>query len=170
MNFYRISKYNPKYRNQNGVYQGKEWTSFSDIGKEVNGYIVDKEEYLRFENLYIRAVKDIAEINEIEKFLVKSLEYYPEEITEAIDDELIVFLKELKTKESFDLDELRIAVKILLRDLAWFMADGDSMKFSVGYDLYLYVASKEIFNEVNLVEGHDEIFIEKIEKFPWEIS
>lgn len=47
---YRISKYNPKYRDEHGIYTRDEWTSISDVGEYFNGYEVTMEEYLDTEN------------------------------------------------------------------------------------------------------------------------
>lgn len=34
---WRITKYDPKDRDQNGVFLKESWTSFSDVGKVVDG-------------------------------------------------------------------------------------------------------------------------------------
>ncbi len=33
---WRVTKYNPTFRDENGTYIKDEWTSFSDIGKKVS--------------------------------------------------------------------------------------------------------------------------------------
>lgn len=56
MKCWRITKYNPKFRNELGHYQKKEWTSVSDIGKIFEGKQLTVEEYLNTENLYINSI------------------------------------------------------------------------------------------------------------------
>ncbi len=37
MKRYRISKYNPTFRTEEGIYEKEEWTSYYDIGKIIAG-------------------------------------------------------------------------------------------------------------------------------------
>ena len=53
---YRISKYNPKFRNSTGKYTNDEWTSISDIGKTYNNKKFTKKEYIITEDKYISAI------------------------------------------------------------------------------------------------------------------
>ena len=53
MMHYRISKYNPKFRDEDGFYTRKEWTSISDIGESFDGSEVTIHEYLEIENISI---------------------------------------------------------------------------------------------------------------------
>jgi hypothetical protein len=47
---YRVTKYNPVFRDENGRYTSEEWTSFGDVGE-----IVSVKEYVRVETAYIEA-------------------------------------------------------------------------------------------------------------------
>lgn len=51
---YRISKYNPQYRNEEGCYTKNEWTSYSDIGTIYEGRKFTKEEYLYVEKNIVK--------------------------------------------------------------------------------------------------------------------
>jgi hypothetical protein len=48
MHEYRITKYDPTLRDENGRYTREEWTSFSQVGGAVSF-----EEYVRVEKAYI---------------------------------------------------------------------------------------------------------------------
>lgn len=37
MQYFRITKYNPQFRNKQGEYKNEEWTSVYDIGKKFEG-------------------------------------------------------------------------------------------------------------------------------------
>ena len=50
-----ITKYNPIYRNEFGLYQKNEWTSISDVGKQYDGKEFTLEDYLRIEEKYVNA-------------------------------------------------------------------------------------------------------------------
>ncbi|MBQ3207619.1 MAG: hypothetical protein IJN30_00090 [Bacteroidales bacterium] len=56
---HEIVKYSPEYYDENGVYQRNEWTAFSDIGKEYEGKVVTKEDYLDVENRFIDITQSI---------------------------------------------------------------------------------------------------------------
>lgn len=55
---YRITKYNPAYRDKKGTYTKEEWTSVSDIGKKYASSFTARE-YIKTENLYIDAIENI---------------------------------------------------------------------------------------------------------------
>lgn len=57
--YHEVAKYSPKGYNSNGVYEKDEWTDMSDIGKEFNGRILLKAEYLKIENSYIQCARQI---------------------------------------------------------------------------------------------------------------
>lgn len=40
MHKYRITKYDPQYRDEQGIYIREDWTSYSDIGKTYNGKLL----------------------------------------------------------------------------------------------------------------------------------
>lgn len=52
---YPIIKYNPKFRNEEGGYTKNEWISYSDIGNIFEGKLFVKEDYLKVEELYVKA-------------------------------------------------------------------------------------------------------------------
>ena len=45
MRKYRITKYDPTLRNEDGWYMPDDWIDWSDIGKIYNGNILDAREY-----------------------------------------------------------------------------------------------------------------------------
>ena len=49
MNEYRVTKYNPAFRDQLGHYARPEWIRFKDIGKTYSGVLFTREEYERVE-------------------------------------------------------------------------------------------------------------------------
>lgn len=53
---WRITKYNPIFRNENGHYLLDEWICPSEIGKVLNGDLFTLENYLLIENAYIETI------------------------------------------------------------------------------------------------------------------
>ena len=55
MKEYRVTKYNPAFRDSSGAYTGKEWISFGDIGRSFDGVKLTAEAYERVEDAYVAA-------------------------------------------------------------------------------------------------------------------
>lgn len=71
---WRVTKYNPIYRNELGHYKKDEWISIGDIGTSFNGVVLTAEDYLRVETLYVNAVLQFLKCNKIDRLTVTSLE------------------------------------------------------------------------------------------------
>ena len=54
---YRISKYDPHLRDGDGRHMGREWSTFAEVGRRVEGRLVSLDEYLREEALYLGALR-----------------------------------------------------------------------------------------------------------------
>ncbi|MGA2814114.1 MAG: hypothetical protein ABSG16_22160 [Candidatus Acidiferrum sp.] len=52
---YRVTKYNPTFRNQSGAYTKAEWTIFGQIGQTFSGVVLTSDEYERVEAAYIQS-------------------------------------------------------------------------------------------------------------------
>lgn len=73
MNKYRISKYNPLFRDANGRYTKEDWTAISDIGKIFEGNIFTAEEYKSTEDKYVKTVQLIMEYTNVPFIVVSDL-------------------------------------------------------------------------------------------------
>src|SRR5476651_1262643 len=71
---WRITKYNPQYRDDSGAYLKNEWTCYSEIGKTFEGKIFTFEEYLKIENAYIQAVLLFMECLNLDSLRISCLE------------------------------------------------------------------------------------------------
>ena len=71
---YRLSKYNPEYRDEFGGYENNEWTSISDVGKSFDGVILNFEEYMRSEDAYVKSVKMILDYCKVTALKVTYIE------------------------------------------------------------------------------------------------
>ena len=56
MHQYRITKYDPGKRGQDGAYLVDEWTCAGDIGRKVRGEKLTAADYLRMEDNYVTAM------------------------------------------------------------------------------------------------------------------
>lgn len=54
---YWITKYDPRYRDETGIYRREEWTFFAQVGRRVGGRRFTMNEYLRVEACYLEALR-----------------------------------------------------------------------------------------------------------------
>lgn len=169
---YRISKYNPIYRDRNGIFQNDEWTAVSDIGKNYNNKEVSKEEYLEIEKKYIEALKIIMKEKGINKLIVKELEkeFTLSEVCKQLEEVQIVLSKEERyqfreIEEDYTIGDGKVEgiLKLLLREGLWCKLINVEFNFSVevGYEYYMYVICSKLSNLV-INEIHNKgLFIEE---------
>jgi hypothetical protein len=50
---FRVTKYSPQHRDLSGAYQRADWTSISDVGRDVEGGHLTQESYQTVEDAYI---------------------------------------------------------------------------------------------------------------------
>ena len=74
MSKYRITKYNPALRNEDGWYMPDDWTDWSDIGKIYNGNMLGAREYLEVETKYIEIVTKILKYKTVTTMEIKEIE------------------------------------------------------------------------------------------------
>lgn len=125
MKQYRVTKYNPKYRDGDGVYIHDEWTSYSDIGKTV-----PKSEYERIENAYIESARLFLKEQGISQITVE----YLENSQNYIEPDL-----PLVTGTILNLDELKKVLKGILRERYWAKLSTKNSFLHFGYDYYMYI-------------------------------
>lgn len=171
---YRISKYDPIYRDRNGIYQHDEWTAVSDIGKKYIDEELSKEEYLEIEKKYIEVLKKIMKEKEINKFVVKELEkeFTLNEVCKQLEEIQIVLSKEeryqfreIEEDYTIKYSEVDIILKLLLRELLWCRLVDIESNYSVeiGYEYYMNVTCSKLSNSVISEIQHNGLFIEEFE-------
>jgi hypothetical protein len=125
MKQYRVTKYNPEYRNADGTYNRSEWTSYSDVGD-----IVSIEEYEKVENSYIETALNLLEEQQISKITITYLEnqqnYKEPSIT-------------LETGTELNTNQLKNVLKSILREKYWAKLENDNSFIHLGWDYYMYI-------------------------------
>lgn len=149
---YRITKYNPIYRNSKGHYTLDEWTSFSDIGNLK--YNLSLEKYLEIENAYLEAIKKVLKLNFATIFTFKSVENRTSFQV---------------PKQSKDMNKLlEIATKCLREELWCKITSPHKLFIHFGYDYYMYIGSrKELPVEIIAEIEKLDIFVEIIDQSPY---
>ena len=125
--YYRITKYNPRFRDREGRYRRSEWTAISDIGKVFNGTRLSKEEYLQIERAHIDFYKKIVKEAGIRWLKVVSSERMKGRVAKAA------------KKRNVQPRRIEFLVKGCLRERFWCKLEGENFYIHFGYDYYTYL-------------------------------
>ena len=151
---YRITKYNPEKRNEQGHFLDDfEWTSISDIDKsEYNNLTFD--EYEKIESAYVDAIKSIMQDNNLEFLNIDSLELYDKkqafkkkEHTGRLKNITVDFDTEVKTLKNglqLGISEIEKIIRLILRETMWMLLVNNDFEVRFGYDYYMYVKTVNI--------------------------
>ena len=142
---WRVTKYNPRFRNRKGYYQIEDWTSVSDIGKTFGGRRLEVEEYLATEECYVSTAMRFLQESGISSLEVKELETdveVPKIVRKIGLDKILLQGSQLKEKQRLLETEIAHVCRLNLRNLLWCKLE-QSNKFFIhfGYDYYMYVGS-----------------------------
>jgi hypothetical protein len=159
---YEVNKYPPaKFRH--GKFLREEWTSCGDIGRVDSPVRVDRDEYLRVENLYVMAINEISKLIQPELLRVRGLEFW-----EASSDQLStlgladVFDGAVAPDEGEHVSGARLdnIARRCLREVAWCeLWHPPTLLVHFGYDLRLIVAATLPLTEVLDKIRHSGLFV-----------
>ncbi len=123
VNHYRITKYNPKFRDNESKYQNSDWTSISDD--------VPMEDYLNYENKYAKTVIDCVTLCGVKKLKITSIQDGHSQF------KLSRVKSEINCKDWGSIDTL---VRLMLREKLWGkIVSTKSFYVHFGWDYYMYI-------------------------------
>lgn len=146
MQYFRITKYNPQFRNKQGAYTNEEWTSVYEIGKKFKGVEFRFEEYKHFEDAYIQAIFKIMDVNNVENFTIKGLEKYDFNPYPDFTINTEKYYKNLRNNQIILKDELHMCISLILRENIWCKLSNKLMFVHFGYEYYMYIGSVKSIN------------------------
>jgi hypothetical protein len=151
---YRIAKYDPTLRDKSGAYTKDDWISFDDIGKEFDGVVLAREEYLRVENSYIESVIGILDEAGIKELQIKGLENSKQSVEAA----------NLSDGDYLKGSELGKAFRNVPREKFWCRFENDDTEYvHFGWDYYMYVGVQTYCESaIKFVESKG-LFVEEFE-------
>lgn len=123
---YRITKYDPAYRDPTGAYVLDTWTSRSDIGKVFNGALLTHEEYERVEQAYIATAVAFLQESGCTALTVNSLAFHCTGLWHSDGDRL-------------RLPQIAEAIRDMLREEFWCRLESSDAFVHFGYDYYMYL-------------------------------
>jgi hypothetical protein len=71
---YRVTKYDPVFRDSSGRYTREEWTDFSDVGRRIAGRKLTMRQYLAVESSYLTVLAAMLEEAGVTQLRVEALE------------------------------------------------------------------------------------------------
>lgn len=166
---YRISKYHPLFSKY-----VDDWSSLTDIGDK--RYNLTLEMYFQYEDMYIKSVMNLLEINNDNKIKITDFESLPKwdnlrSKQYGLDESVLALYKKDYTKDIyvdlyngkrfFEYCKLPLLLKVLLREEAWFVISVDDYNIDVGYDYYIHIdTQKNLIKKSDLIP--DGIYLEKL--------
>ncbi len=169
----RISKYNPKNRDNSNNYLEEDWISYSDIGKVFNNKTLTKSLYLDMENRYINSILVFLNFFDISTISLTNLEKY--HYKENTDKELNKIFEEVNNNDILSLNNIKHYIRLALRGYIWCeFHSANKIKISFGYDYYIYISIlvnsiQKITPIINNVENLG-LYLEEIDNYPIENS
>lgn len=154
-----VTKYNPAFRNDDGVYQKNEWIGFFQVGKEVEGRMLTFDDYSLTEEKYIAAATLFFQFHGCKSFRIENLEKnHFGDYAYADKEKLSGCCGQLESGQLCRLDELEVVVKLILREMIWaelFCEGSDEIAVRFGYDFYMYFNARgnmsDLFRDIELL-------------------
>jgi len=167
MHYWRITKYNPQYRDEKGRYLMNEWTSYSDIGKRFSDKILTMSTYITVESSYINVVTSMMNELVLSSFTIVELEKgeYDEKAYESNDVYKTLYDK-LKEGKKIFIDEIGMVLRLILRETIWGKLVNNNAFVHFGYDYYMYVGAQTEIAKTKAVAQQYGLFVEN-EKSPY---
>ena len=150
---YRISKYNPKFVNENGTYTKDEWKSVSDIGEhfEDSGTLTGAQ-YMKVEKQYVNFFFDLLSNLKIRKIKISNQK-----------PERVFWKTEFKNKNSTDKDWLSIIFQNVMREKFKCKFKAKDVVINGEKDYYLSITSKtNLFDTLSEIAKNNNLFCEKV--------
>ena len=126
---YRVTKYDPVFRDASGAYRKEEWTSVGDIGRSFGGETLTEEAYRRVEDAYVDSVLGFWREVGRPTLIAHALEEKPSGA------------RGFRIREGSTVDEADLAplIRAILREEVWCRLESETFFLHFGWDYYAYV-------------------------------
>lgn len=151
---WRITKYNPAYRNEYGAYMKEEWISSFDIGKSVT-----LEDYLKIETAYVDTVMKFSEANQIDFVRILKVTHIDKNKNSILYDKDIEALP-LQDDCEVPASQVPLLAKMTLRDYIHCNFITEDFFVHFGDDYYMFIGSNSYHEEpLQFARAHN-LFVE----------
>ena len=164
MNGWRITKYNPTFRDKCGTYLKDEWTSVSDVGKSFDGAVLTFKEYREIEDTYVSTALSFVSEAGLDRLTITYLETHRVSEARAEDLQDIAFDPKLARKGmALSGEDLADVCRLVLREIFWCKLEAESgFYIHFGYDYYLYIGSPVASEKAIGCGKRQELFVEEV--------
>ncbi|KMJ59853.1 hypothetical protein AB685_03070 [Bacillus sp. LL01] len=163
-NQWRISKYNPIFRDSEGIYtKTDEWTSVSELGKVIDGKPFTINEYLEIEQAFIDSIMRFIKLHKFTSIRIYSLE-----INKSTSDSKSALYEpnfdslNLTEDSEIDIENIPTVCKMILREYIFCHLISEQFFIHFAYESYLFFGSNSIQSDLLDIGKNDKIFIEKM--------
>ena len=124
---FRVTKYDPSPRNHLGHFMHDDWTSISQIGKNIQGKTLKKSEYERVEDAYLNAIDAFLSESKVDTMIIDKIEMHREKFAYRVGQKLQAF-------------EIRQISQLALREKLWCQLRSPRKAYlHFGWDYYMYL-------------------------------
>jgi hypothetical protein len=127
MNEYRVTKYNPAFRDELGHHTRPEWIMFKDIGETYSGVLFTREEYERVEDAYVQAALSFLRESGLSSIRVAGIENRSNQPLDFDNGSVL------------PLDRIGEIICRTLREEIYCRLEGSDCFVHFGWDYYMYV-------------------------------
>lgn len=141
---WRITKYDPQYRDCNDAYIKNEWTSYSDIGKTFESTKFFFNEYIKIEDMYVSTIFSFMKCLNLDVLQVISLEKdLPLQKDSDCSSLMLDEISSIKNGDLINKKLIEIITRLTLREKLWCKLEVHDMYVHFGYDYYMYIGSSK---------------------------
>lgn len=159
MFYWRITKYDPQYRDERGAYLKNEWTEYDDIGQTFEGKTLTLKEYLKTEDAYIQAILLFIEDLNIDSLRISCLEKNGRRPKKVLVDGIEIVNNTYVNKES-----IIPIIRLILRGKTWCKFKAKQMLIDFSNQFYTFIVSinRPSNSTIKKIE-HMGFFVEELE-------
>jgi hypothetical protein len=152
---YRVTKYDPRNRDEAGHYLHDEWTSYSDIGKSFQGTILTVDDYTRVENAYVEVALAFMLESKSDGLRISCLE-----TRDGYHESGLVLVLGAEVRS----DQIKQVCRLCLQDKIWCKLEGDGGRFiHFGWDYYMYLGVPIPCENAQALARQLRLFVEPFE-------
>ena len=165
MNTWRVTKYNPAFRDERGVYLRDEWTSISDVGRSFDGVELTFDEYCKVEDAYVSTILSFISEASLDALTVTDLETYG--VSEARAEDLRGIdcdPNAVRQRMLLSGGSIGDVCRLVLREVLWCKLESEGgFYIHFGYDYYMYIGSP-VLSEQSIAYGRQQgLLVEDME-------
>jgi hypothetical protein len=129
---YRVTKYNPAFRDESGAYTKLEWSMFRQIGQTFLGVVLTSDEYELVEEAYIQSALGFLRESGLLLMRVAGLENSRKRPLDFQNESVL------------PLDRIGVIIRQILREEFWCRLEGSHGFLHFGWDYYMFIGVPRI--------------------------